>query len=342
MVKTDHIWLRVILTLLILIGLLYLPTPALSQETLNIQNVIRNGGFEQGVQGEFGVGYEWGGFSNGNAVVGWNQDTWELVVAEGDKAQMIEIKNAAERDRYAGVYQTVAVVPGQPYKLSLSGLVRSSEGSVEESDFGYRLQYAVDYNGGTAWELLSDEVWQEIPWDEQPLSKPEGGAYEIETFDTTLTAQSDQMTIFIRGWKKWINDGSGIFNIDDVSLVGPTPDGVEAPSAQAASAGTATEAVVVEEADAAPVSDVTDVTIKDEEAVEESETNAPQTESDETGSSSTIEEPATTTQTEAPLPVSGQGQADFNFVLIVGGGLLFLLLLSAVVTTVQWRRHLVE
>lgn len=338
MVKIDYIWLRIILTLLILIGLLYLPTPALSQETLNVQNVIRNGGFEQGVQGEFGVGYEWGGFSNGNAVVGWNEDTWELVVAEGDKAQIIEIKNAAERDRYAGIYQTVAVVPGQQYKLSLSGLVRSSEGSVEESDFGYRLQYAVDYNGGTAWELLADEAWQEVPWNEQPLSEPEGGAYEIETFDTTLTAQSDQLTIFIRGWKKWINDGSGIFNIDDVSLLGPTPGGVEAPAAQVASAGTATEAVVVEESEAAPISDVTL-----EEESEEAETSVPQTESSEPGSSSTAEEPATTVQTEAPLPVSGQGQADsINFVLIVGGVLLLLLLLSAVVTTVQWRRHLVE
>jgi hypothetical protein len=115
---------------------------------------------------------------------------------------LIEIRNAAERDRYAGIYQTVAVVPGQSYKLTIKGLVRSLEGSITASDYGYRLQYGVDYEGGTAWELVPDQNWQEIPWDEQPLNDPVNGTYRFDTFETTLTARSDKLTLFIRAWKK--------------------------------------------------------------------------------------------------------------------------------------------
>ncbi|RME59913.1 hypothetical protein D6779_03210, partial [Candidatus Parcubacteria bacterium] len=229
------IGLRVIISLGLITGLLYLPMPAFSQQAPELQNVILNGGFEQGFQDQFGVGFGWGGFSNGNAVVGWNADTWEKVVIAGESAQMIEIKNATERDRYAGIYQTVSVVPGQPYKLTINGLIRSSEGNVEASDYGYRLQYAVDYDGGTTWELIEDQAWHELPWDEQPLDNPPDGVYRFDTFETTIIPKGDKLTLFIRGWKKWVNNGVGIFNLDEISLVGPAPEGFVASTAQSAS-----------------------------------------------------------------------------------------------------------
>jgi hypothetical protein len=60
--------------------------PVFSQEGTGVQNLIVNGGFEQGFQGQFGVGYGWGAFSNGNAAVGWNADEWKPVVVAGDHA----------------------------------------------------------------------------------------------------------------------------------------------------------------------------------------------------------------------------------------------------------------
>ena len=329
MTEKDNIWLRLIITFIILVGLLYLPPTASSQETLNIQNIIRNGSFEQGFQDEFGVAYDWGGFSNGNAVVGWSADNWDMVVTDGENAQMIEIKNAADLDRYAGIYQTVQVVPGQQYKLTIKGLIRSTEGDIEDSNYGYRLQYAIDYNGATAWELLSSDAWQELPWDEQPLTEPESGAFQIETFNTTITAKTDQLTLFIRGWKKWINDGSGIFDLDEVSLVGPASNDGIAPQAQIA----AVESDSAQTVDESVENEETLLANTIPEAAEESPTEV-MTPPDDT---------TTPDQTEAQLPVSGHGQDDsINYVLI--GSLLMLLLLftSAIATTIQWRRHSVE
>ena len=120
--------LSLMISLLLALVVLYGPAPAFSQEESAVQDLIINGGFEGGFQQEYGIGYGWGGFSNGNAVVGWNFEDWEAVVSAGKYAQLIEIKEALEQNRYAGIYQTISVVPGQQYKLSLKGLIRSDEG----------------------------------------------------------------------------------------------------------------------------------------------------------------------------------------------------------------------
>lgn len=233
----------IILTIIILTLLVYLPAPAFSQQGTSprVQDLIVNGGFEGGFQEQFGIGYGWGGFSNGNAVVGWNYDDWSPVVAQGQYSQRIEIKDALETDRLAGIYQTVSVVPGQQYKLTVKGLIRSEEGSIDLSDYGYRLQYAIDYEGGTAWELLPATAWQELPWDEQPVSEVDPG-YSYNVYETTVTAESQALTIFIRGWKKWVNDGVGLFNLDEVSFVGPAPDGFQSPVTRAAAVSSVEEA----------------------------------------------------------------------------------------------------
>jgi hypothetical protein len=136
MTRPGQEWRRVIVCIGVITGLwlALVASPALSQQNGSQKNLILNGGFEEGFQGEFGVGYGWGAFSNGNAAIGWNADTWAPVVIAGQNAQLIEIKNSTERDRYAGVYQTVAVVPGQQYKLTIKGLIRSEEGNTEQSN----------------------------------------------------------------------------------------------------------------------------------------------------------------------------------------------------------------
>lgn len=330
------ITLRIIVTIILLAGLLYLPAPALSQETLNLQNLIRNGNFEQGFQGEAGVGAEWRSFSNGSALAGWSADTWPAVVAEGQNAQLIQLHTATELDRYAGIYQTVRVVPGQQYKLTIKGLIRSTEGDIVDSNYGYRLQYAIDYNGGAAWELLSAGDWQELPWDEQPLGNPTTGSYRIDNFSTTITAQTDQLTLFIRAWKKWVDNGTGLYNLDEISLIGPPVAEFEVPAAQAAVVNAGSPANKKETA-GTNISDAP--VIESEVAVDLS--------SPSTGSIAPAApaepEPVAGPRAAEQLPVSGQGQdTSISYVLIAGVGLILMLLVSALTATLRWYRHQIQ
>jgi len=350
------IFMRTVASLLI-VGFLvvYYPVPAFSQQgETSIQDLIVNGGFEGGFQEEFGVGYGWGGFSNGNAVVGWNYDDWPAVVPGDQYAQRLEIKEALDQDRYAGIYQTISVVPGQQYKLTVKGLIRSEEGSVEASDYGYRLQYAIDYNGDTAWELVDPAAWQEFPWDEQPLTLTGGEAYQIDTFDTTITAQTDEITVFIRGWKKWINNGSGIFDIDEISVVGPAPAGYQSPLGQVA---VVAEEVVQQPAEKVAVEEIFVVEDTPAEAAEEEITTVveePQAVSEEAPAPVVEESEAPADDSAAmtlpsqnnaapqgdvaPLPATGQGNdGQVLYVVVIGLAVLLALFGSAITATIKRR-----
>jgi len=212
---------QIYLRCLLLVGLLLGLASSLALAQTDEENLLINGDFEEGFQTEFGLGYAWGGFSNGNAVVGWNADSWEAVVVEGQYSQLLQIEDALEEDRYAGIYQTVTVVPEAQYQLTLHGLIRSEEGSAELSYEGYQLQYGVDYEGGAGWESVDN--WADIGWKEQSLYQPAGDQtdYTFETFETTLTAKTDSLTLFIRGWKREADDSAVVFNLDNIRLVGP-------------------------------------------------------------------------------------------------------------------------
>jgi hypothetical protein len=329
---------RLIGTVLIIALLFVYPPPeAFSQQGQpgGLQDMLVNGGFEGGFQEEFGVGYGWGAFSNGNAVVGWNFDDWPAVVGNGQYSQRIEIKEALSQDRYAGIYQTISVVPGEQYKLTVQGLIRSDEGDIGQSDYGYRLQYAVDYNGDTAWELVPADAWQELPWDEQPMELASGQEFQFETYDVTITATSDKLTLFIRGWKKWINDGTGIFSLDNISVVGPAPEGFQSPTIQAAAVNDASpaEAVVAETeiaADGAAEEPVADLPA-DELSVPENA--AP------LGSIDGLNQTNAAPQGNVvPLPVTGYGEdSSVVYVVIIGIAVLLALFVSAVAATLRWR-----
>ena len=317
MVKTFKGRLPNIIKVALVVGLWLscLPASGFAQQNSSepdLQNLIVNGGFEQGFQNDFGVGYGWGGFSNGSAVVGWNSETWNKAIGEGQYAQRIEIKNATDRDRYAGIYQTVHVAPGQQYKLTIKGLIRSEEGDIESSDYGYRLQYAIDYGGGTTWELLDSASWQEIPWSEQPLYEPPNDLYRLDSYETTVTAKGDRLTLFIRGWKKWVNNGRGVYNLDEISLVGPAPADFQDSAPQAVAAGSTTsspEAAADDTSDQAAEQPALTGSIQPLAKIE------------------SVPQPALAPQEEdSPLPVSGRGRAEsINYVLIAGVVLLVVL-----------------
>ncbi len=179
-------------------------------------NLIVNGSFEDGFVE--GVAIGWQPFATANVRASWHDDTWQPIVYDGAHAQLLALKDAEERDRYVGIYQTVPVVPNADYILTLHGLVRSDEGSNEASHYGYRLQYGIDYAGGNDWRSRQIE-WVELPWDEQPRTAPPPGGYRIETYTTTIRAQSPMLTLFIRGWKKWIGTAEGNYNVDGISLM---------------------------------------------------------------------------------------------------------------------------
>jgi hypothetical protein len=190
------------------------------------EELLVNGGFEAGFAG-MGVASGWEGFHNGSADFGWYDDSWPPVVIEGAHAQLMEIARATLSDRYIGIYQRVPVAPGQAYSLTVQGLIRSTEGNIAESDWGYRMEVGIDYNGGTNWQAIGD--WVELPWDEQPRVME---VFTKSVYSTILTAQSPSLTLFIRGHKKWATPGEGDFDVDGVSLVGPV-QALAAPLAEA-------------------------------------------------------------------------------------------------------------
>ncbi len=189
------------------LGLPSTALPAVSQV-----EALTNGSFEEGF--EDGVGVGWHAFNNGDAKFGWADETWPALVWDGNHAQHMEIWDAGVFDRYVGIYQTVATVPGVSYELTLHGVIRSNEGSAQASSYGYRIQWGVDYNGGSDWQAVDE--WTDVGWDEQPL---DAGSYTFGSYTTTFKATSASTTLFIRGWKKWPTRGSYVkFTVDDVSL----------------------------------------------------------------------------------------------------------------------------
>jgi hypothetical protein len=193
---------------------------------------LANGGFEDGFYstpvGFVGNGWRW--FDNdGRVEYGFYDETWAPVVASGKHSQMIEVntfgQGGSEGDRYAGIYQTVAVVPGETYDLALQGMLRAMDDDPDRSGYNYRIEIGVDYGGGTDWTAVSN--WIEMPWNTvYPRLSP--GA--MDSYSTTVKASGERLTLFIRAWKKWgSTDRELDVNLDAISLKGATPTGAAGP-----------------------------------------------------------------------------------------------------------------
>ncbi len=180
------------------------------------QDVLTNGDFEEGF-GYGGVAQGWHGFHNGSADFVWGDTIWDVAVWEGKHAQLMSVQNPLQGDRYVGIFQTFPVTKGLSYEFAFHGLIQSSAGSAEASKWGNRIQWGVDYNGGTDWQMVN--YWTDAGWDEYPLLD---GSSIIGDYRITLQATSEAMTIFIRGWKKWAWSGSvANFYLDGIKLKGP-------------------------------------------------------------------------------------------------------------------------
>lgn len=195
---------------------------------------LANGDFEEGFHftpaGLVGNGWQW--FHNGGeATYGFYDETWAPVVYDGEHSQLLEIntfcRGGSDPDRYSGIYQTVAVVPGETYDLSLHGMLRALEDDPDRDNYSYRVQYGVDYDGGTDWTSVDN--WVEIPWNTvHPRLKPGS----MESYSTSITATSPRLTLFVRVWKKWGTARRELdVNLDAISLKGAMPADTVAPSA---------------------------------------------------------------------------------------------------------------
>jgi hypothetical protein len=187
-------------------------------------NVIENGSFEEGFQAD-GVGQGWTGFDNGGAVYAWLDETDIFHVSHGEHAQLMRTMGPAEPDRFVGIYQTVEVVAGETYTLTLHGLIHSSTATESKNPYGHRMQWAIDYQGSTDWQKINQEweEWTDTGWNDVPLDarKPVMNAYVNQ-----VTAKSDKLTLFIRGWTKWpIINSEAKFYVDGIFLEGPLPGG---------------------------------------------------------------------------------------------------------------------
>jgi hypothetical protein len=187
---------------------------------------LTNGSFEEGFHstsaGFVGDGWQW--FHNGGqATYGFYDDTWAPVVYDGQHSQLLEIntfaRGASDADRYSGIYQTVAVIPGETYELSLHGMLRALEDDPDRTGYNYRVQYGVDFSGGTDWMAVAN--WVEIPWN---TVHPRLTPGSMESYSTNIKATSTRMTLFVRVWKKWGTVSRELdVNLDAISLKGALP-----------------------------------------------------------------------------------------------------------------------
>jgi hypothetical protein len=195
---------------------------------------LTNGNFEEGFHftpaGLVGNGWQW--FHNGGeATYGFYDETWAPVIYDGQHSQLLEIntfcRGGSDPDRYSGIYQTVAVEPGETYDLSLHGMLRALEGDPDREGYNYRVQYGVDYEGGADWTAVDN--WVEIPWN---TVYPRLSPGSMDSYSTTVTSTGSRLTLFFRVWKKWGTASRELdVNLDAISLRGALPADTEAPSA---------------------------------------------------------------------------------------------------------------
>lgn len=193
----------------------------------NLVDVIRNGGFEN--WGEGGIALEWEGYRNGQAWASWYQESWPEAVFRGEFAQLMEIFQVEPnvQDRVIAIYQTVPVVPNATYVLTFYALMRSQAPAADRNIFEHEMAWGIDVDGGGDYQAV--QTWNTLSLNEQFRLGSTGEfpediplQYQLIT-GTVQTGNSNQITLFIRGLKKFSTGTEVNFDVDEVSLVGPAP-----------------------------------------------------------------------------------------------------------------------
>ena len=189
-------------------------------------NVIRNGGFEERNPTDNGIALNWERFSNGQAWASWYDETWVEAVRTGKHAQLMEIFQVEPNvlDRVIAIHQTVNVVPNAAYSLTINAIMRSQAQAADRNKNEFEMHWGVDYAGEGNYENV--EVWNRMLLTEQfrlgsTGEYPEDIPLFYETITGTIrTTNTNRITLFIRGLKKFPTGTEVNFDVDDVSLVG--------------------------------------------------------------------------------------------------------------------------
>lgn len=181
---------------------------------------IANGGFELGFyQTPVGaVGAHWAYFINGGAAnFGFYDDQWPPVVAGGSHSQLIEINtkgmNSGDPNRVAGLYQIISgLEAGKTYELSLAGQLRGVGGGDDpnrfEAQWGYNVGRIANWEAVTNWQFV----------DLGPIY-PRTDPGSMKTFSVRFVAPAPEITLFLRGVKKWGTGETEMdLNLDNLSL----------------------------------------------------------------------------------------------------------------------------
>ena len=215
-------------------------------------NLVFNGNFEFGFYNVPGLGFELNDFANDKRVWvqarapnDWNwfknekygkysfynnegfgiicADDLDQEATRGKNSFTIDMASTDQSDARLGIYQTVDVVPGQDYMFSISGTIEVQEGG-SSPDINHRALLYFEQQGGTDWRAIPHDEWTVIPWREQSLEFKRSGPddpdiAEIEDYYKVVRAESDKLTIFLMGWRRWANWRTGRSTFDCVSLV---------------------------------------------------------------------------------------------------------------------------
>jgi hypothetical protein len=190
------------------------------KEVVVTGNAAVNGSFEEGFQ-DNGVALSWMSFDNdGVAKYTWQEEQQPIHVSHGERAQLMQLTGAGEPNRYMGIYQTMDVMAGETYTLSIHGLIRSSDAGDSNRPYGHRIEWGIDYQGGQNWQAVGE--WFDTGWNDIPLDKQDP---TMNYISLPILAESDKLTLFIRGWTKWPTQSIANFYVDGIFLKGPV--GVE-------------------------------------------------------------------------------------------------------------------
>ncbi len=191
-------------------------------------NVIKNGDFEKPWETS-DVAPDWEPYNNGRAEFGWYDEQWLEAVHGGEHAQLMEIFHVEANvlDRIIAVHQTVDVVPDAKYDLTIHALMRSQAPAGDRNKYEVEMHWGIDLLGEGNYDNVT--VWHPMPLTEQFRLGSTGKFpedvplfYEIIT-GTVYTTDTNRITLFIRGLKKFSTGTEVNFDIDNVALVGPPP-----------------------------------------------------------------------------------------------------------------------
>lgn len=207
----------------------------------NASNLINNGNFEAEFYGVPELGFE--PPESGAIPVNWSwyrsqaYGKYNIYAVEGfglqcpddfrlftgsNLSMAFHIQSSDQPDARLGIYQTVAVTPGQQYLFAMKGFIQAQPGA-SSPDINNRIEVLFDQSGGSDWQAVDHAKWTPLPWREQELEFKTSGAddpdlAQVESYYTIVKPTSNSMTVFVEAWRRWPNWRTTVFTVDCVSL----------------------------------------------------------------------------------------------------------------------------